>query len=79
MFERFVQRGRAGVSDSVGLGLAIVHALTHGMGGSVTYRRAARRTVFTVRLPLAEDLTALDHEWESGTAGLLETRLGLEG
>lgn len=65
IFERFVHRGRSGVSDSVGLGLAIVHALAHGMGGSVTYQRSNDVTSFTVRLPLAEDLDAvdLDREW----------------
>ena len=67
IFERFVHRGRTGVSDSVGLGLAIVHALTHGMGGSVTYKRRDQLTVFTVRLPLAEDLDDVDLEysWEN--------------
>ncbi len=56
IFERFVHRGRTGVSDSVGLGLAIVHALAHGMGGNVVYTRREGKTVFTVRLPLSEDV-----------------------
>lgn len=60
IFERFVHTGRTGVSDSVGLGLAIVHALAQGMGGSVTYRRADDRTVFTVRLPLSEEIDGLE-------------------
>lgn len=55
IFERFVHRGRTGVSDSVGLGLAIVHALALGMGGSVTYSRGAGHTKFTTRLPMAGD------------------------
>ncbi len=54
IFERFVHQGRSGVSDSVGLGLAIVHALAQGMGGSVTYSRQDEKTVFTVRLPLTD-------------------------
>ncbi|MEJ2089007.1 MAG: histidine kinase dimerization/phospho-acceptor domain-containing protein [Gammaproteobacteria bacterium] len=54
MFERFVHRGgRTAVSDSVGLGLAIVHALVQGMGGSVEYLRTGNRTVFRTRLPLS--------------------------
>lgn len=55
VFERFVHRGQSGVTDSVGLGLAIVQALAQAMGGSVTYTRRVGNTVFTVRLPLAED------------------------
>jgi signal transduction histidine kinase len=55
MFERFVHRGgKTAVSDSVGLGLSIVHALVEGMGGSIGYRHAAGKTVFTARLPLSE-------------------------
>lgn len=65
IFERFVHRGRTGVSDSVGLGLAIVHALTQGMGGSVTYQRVDDHTVFTVRLPLAEEFEGMEHfSWD---------------
>ena len=54
IFERFVHQGSRGVADSVGLGLAIVHALAQGMGGSVTYGRADSETIFTVRLPLTD-------------------------
>lgn len=82
IFERFVHRGRTGVSDSVGLGLAIVHALTHGMGGSVTYQRQDDMTVFTVRLPLAEDVDSieLDYEWERAlTTSTSDGGLATEG
>jgi signal transduction histidine kinase len=80
IFERFVHRGRAGVSDSVGLGLAIVHALAQGMGGSVMYHRVDGLTIFTVRLPLAEELNGLDETWEdTDSERLLETRRGTEG
>lgn len=55
MFERFVHRGgKTAVSDSVGLGLSIAHALVEGMGGSIGYQRVDARTVFTVRLPLSD-------------------------
>ncbi len=55
MFERFLHRGgKTAVSDSVGLGLSIVHALVQGMGGSIAYRHENGRTVFTARLPLAD-------------------------
>lgn len=61
VFERFVHRGHPGVKDSVGLGLAIVHALAQGMGGSVRYERRGGSTVFTVRLPLAEDANQFEN------------------
>jgi signal transduction histidine kinase len=75
IFERFVHRGRTGVSDSVGLGLAIVHALAQGMGGSVVYTRQEGRTVFTVRLPLSDEIEGLDtsYSWIGS-----KTRAGLE-
>jgi two-component system OmpR family sensor kinase len=60
IFERFVHRGTAGVTDSVGLGLAIVSALAQGMGGSVRYDRQGGWTVFTVRLPIAEEATEFE-------------------
>ena len=60
VFERFVHRGTAGVTDSVGLGLAIVSALTQGMGGSVRYDRRDGKTVFTMRLPIAEEATEFE-------------------
>jgi signal transduction histidine kinase len=60
VFERFVHRGgKTAVGGSVGLGLSIVHALVEGMGGSIGYRHADGKTVFTARLPLA------DHEERS--------------
>jgi signal transduction histidine kinase len=71
IFERFVHRGRTGVNDSVGLGLAIVHALAQGMGGSVTYGRVGQRTVFTVRLPLADELEGIGSlSWSGMTLGI---------
>jgi len=79
IFERFVQRGRKGVSDSVGLGLAIVHALVQGMGGSVTYERSAGRTVFTVRLPLSADADGLDPSWHGAPRPRFTSRVPLEG
>lgn len=54
LFERFIHQGhQTATKDSVGLGLSIVHALTQGMGGSITYERINGETHFTVRLPLA--------------------------
>jgi signal transduction histidine kinase len=55
VFQRFVHRDNPGLTDSVGLGLAIVRALAQAMGGNVVYTRRDGMTVFTVRLPLAED------------------------
>ncbi len=76
IFERFVHRGRTGVNDSVGLGLAIVHALAQGMGGSVKYTRDGGYTVFTVRLPLAEELESFDRFiW---TSSVLDPRVPQE-
>lgn len=71
MFERFVHRGHTGVKDSVGLGLAIVHALAQGMGGSVRYERRDGNTVFTVRLPLSEEAT----EFHSAVAAAVQSHL----
>jgi signal transduction histidine kinase len=70
VFERFVHRGHTGVKDSVGLGLAIVHALAQGMGGSVRYERHDGNTVFTVRLPLAEEAT----EFHSAVAAAVQSQ-----
>ena len=57
LFERFVHQGQqTAVLGSVGLGLSIVNALAHGMGGSVSYRRVNDNTHFAVRMPLAEIL-----------------------
>jgi signal transduction histidine kinase len=56
IFERFVHKGRdSATTDSVGLGLSIVHALVLGMGGAITYERKAHETHFVVRLPLSLD------------------------
>jgi signal transduction histidine kinase len=74
MFERFVHRGHAGVKDSVGLGLAIVHALAQGMGGSVRYERREGNTVFTVRLPLSEEAT----EFQSAVAAAVRSQRPLD-
>ena len=54
LFRPFIHRGEdVAVTDSVGLGLSIVHALVHGMGGGVTHSRIDDETHFTVRLPLS--------------------------
>lgn len=53
LFERFIHQGKdTAVRESVGLGLAIVHALANGMGGSITYQRVGGETHFVLRLPL---------------------------
>ena len=60
IFERFVHKGRdSATTDSVGLGLSIVHALVIGMGGAITYERIADETHFVVRMPLSP--SALPH------------------
>jgi signal transduction histidine kinase len=54
LFERFVHReGDDARTDSVGLGLSIVHALVVGMGGAISYDYAGGESVFSIRLPLA--------------------------
>lgn len=61
LFERFVHQGKdTAVRESVGLGLAIVHALANGMGGSITYQRTAGETHFILRLPLVFPATPID-------------------
>ncbi len=58
LFERFIHQGhQTATKDSVGLGLSIVHALTQGMGGSISYERIDGETHFTIRLPLAGQST----------------------
>jgi signal transduction histidine kinase len=53
LFQRFVHRGQeTATSSSVGLGLSIVRSLADGMGGTVTYRRQAGESCFSLRLPL---------------------------
>jgi signal transduction histidine kinase len=54
LFQRFIHQGHQTAStESVGLGLSIVHALTNGMGGSVVHERIAGETRFVLRIPLA--------------------------
>jgi signal transduction histidine kinase len=54
LFERFVHReGDDARTDSVGLGLSIVHALVVGMGGAISYDYVDGESVFSIRLPLA--------------------------
>lgn len=66
LFERFVHQGDSPlVVGSVGLGLSITRVLTEGMGGTISHRRADGRTVFEVRLDLAQAL-------ESGAPAPLE-------
>lgn len=61
LFRPFVHRGMdVAVTDSVGLGLSIVHALVHGMGGDVTHERIEDQTHFIVRLPIATDAEPVD-------------------
>jgi signal transduction histidine kinase len=53
LFRPFVHRGDdVAVTESVGLGLSIVHALVNGMGGDVRHERIGEETHFIVRLPL---------------------------
>ena len=54
LFERFIHQGnKVAARDSVGLGLSIVHSLTHDMGGSISYEYTGNESHFIVRLPLA--------------------------
>ncbi len=56
LFERFVHRETEDArTDSVGLGLAIVHALVIGMGGAITYTHEDNESRFTIRMPLAPE------------------------
>lgn len=45
-----------GISGSVGLGLSVARQLASMMGGSLTYRRDHRETVFRLELPSAEKM-----------------------
>ena len=74
-FQRFVHQGhQTATTDSVGLGLSIVKSLTEGMGGSVKYERAAGRTRFLVRLPLAISEAAASGGDDRATAAALLSR-----
>ncbi|MFJ7957185.1 ATP-binding protein [Streptomyces sp. NPDC096319] len=57
VFERFARgdASRSRHAGSTGLGLAIVRAVVLAHGGDVTVRSTPGRTVFTVRLPGAQD------------------------
>ncbi|MDH3607516.1 MAG: ATP-binding protein, partial [Acidimicrobiia bacterium] len=62
LFKRFIHQGhQTATKDSVGLGLSIVHALAHGMGGSVGHQRINGETYFSLRLPLSDAHVATDH------------------
>jgi two-component system OmpR family sensor kinase len=60
VFERFARgdSSRSRQAGSTGLGLAIVHAVVTAHHGTVTVASEPGRTVFTVRLPHAESMTA---------------------
>lgn len=78
-FQRFVHQGReTATTDSVGLGLSIVHSLTDGMGGSVKYERVDGRTRFLVRLPLAES-TRRPIQWTRTSGSEWSTDVAVSG
>jgi two-component system OmpR family sensor kinase len=54
IFERFARAdtSRSRISGSTGLGLAIVHAVVAAHGGTITAESGARKTTFTVQLPM---------------------------
>ncbi|MBT8197553.1 MAG: hypothetical protein KJO84_03525, partial [Acidimicrobiia bacterium] len=63
LFKRFIHQGhQTATKDSVGLGLSIVHALAHGMGGSVSHERIGDETYFSLRMPLAGKKSAAEAE-----------------
>jgi signal transduction histidine kinase len=68
-FQRFIHQGHeTATTDSVGLGLSIVHSLTGGMGGSVKYEHVDGRTRFLVRLPLVQSaVRPIDWTTTTGT------------
>lgn len=64
LFQRFVHQGSgvgSAMKGSVGLGLSIVHALTQGMGGTVSYHRSEDWTEFRIRLPLSKERAVRTH------------------
>jgi signal transduction histidine kinase len=55
MFTRFVHESReAIITGSLGLGLAVSRELARVMGGALAYERRQGLTVFTLRLPIAD-------------------------
>jgi two-component system, OmpR family, sensor kinase len=56
LFERFARgdSSRSRNTGSTGLGLAIVKAVVDAQGGTISVESAPGRTVFTVRLPMAQ-------------------------
>ena len=78
-FQRFVHQGHeTATTDSVGLGLSIVHSLTDGMGGSVKYEHVDGRTRFLVRLPLAQGVQrAVD--WTKTSAADADASVSVSG
>ncbi len=78
LFRPFVHRGEdVAITDSVGLGLSIVHALVRGMGGDVTHHRIDDETYFTVRLPLAASAKAPEESRLPQVATPVSELLGL--
>ncbi len=62
LFERFTHDGETPLlTGSIGLGLAVASRLTTMLGGKLSYQRFARKTYFTVTLPLGiEEEESLD-------------------
>jgi signal transduction histidine kinase len=58
LFEPFPHGGNGAPSQSVGLGLFIVHELVEAMSGGVEYARVDGTSIFTVRLPLDDQTKA---------------------
>jgi signal transduction histidine kinase len=71
LFERFVHRDTDEArTDSVGLGLSIVHALVVGMGGAISYTHEHGESVFTIRLPIAPRRSPLSAPTPATTTAL---------
>ncbi len=69
LFEPFPHGGTGAPTQSVGLGLFIVRQLAEAMGGSVSYRRADDRTIFTMLLPLLDEVAADDDRASTVSVG----------